>query len=121
MKEGNHTLVLLDIKIDQKKDQFFLMSPSRAISLLKRMEAEEGEVVITDSQKVVVIGNAGSERPFVLAASFGDFDNEGMPSRDHGKTGEVFFPEGIFCLIIPGKLHFLEEEMLEKRKLEKKI
>jgi diphthine synthase len=110
LERGCHTLVLLDIKIDQKANLNFLMSPQRAISLLKRMEREEGKGIFTDQTRLVVVGNAGSPSPVVLPARFGEFDSLGRPEEE---GDQLSFPEGIYCLIIPGALHFLEEEMLE--------
>ena len=102
-QNGDHTLVLLDIKVDTKKGENFLMSPQRAISLLKRMEDEEQEGVITDETRIVVIGNAGSSDPIVVTARFGDFDEDGTFHHEAGeKASSRIFPDGIYCLIIPG-------------------
>ena len=110
LERGEHTLVLLDIKIDEKKDEFFLMSPERAISLLKKMEKEEKGGVAEASRRVVIVGNAGSSSPVVVSARFGDFKEEG---ESHLKIEKNLFPVGIYSLIIPGNLHFLEKEILE--------
>ena len=120
-KNGDHTLVLLDIKVDRKNEKDFLMSPQRAISLLKRMEAEGQEGVITDEQAVVVIGNVGSPNPVVAAAAFGDFDEDGnFRYEEERESSSPIFPDGIYCLIVPAKLHFVEEEMLELHALRKR-
>ena len=119
LESGSHTLVLLDIKADEPQGGSFLMSPQRAISLLKRMENEEQEGVITGKRRLVIVGNAGSPRPVVVAASFEDFDEDGKLIHKPGDDTHPMFPDGIYCLIIPGDLHFLEEEMLELNALER--
>ncbi len=117
IEAGCHTLVLLDIRVEGqdeggKASEPFLMPPGRAISLLKRMEQEEQGEIILPGQRVVIIGNAGSPEPVVVSASFCDFDEQGLPIEGPENSQDLF-PTGIYCLIIPGNLHFLEEEMLE--------
>lgn len=85
---GLHTLLLLDIKKDK------LMSPRHAIKTLIEIDTEFKE------KKIVVMSRAGSKQP-------------GM---DYGRADELLshkYGLGPHVLIVPGKLHPLEKEMLE--------
>lgn len=90
-----HTLVLLDIHEEAKK----YMRANEALKLLLKMEEERDEGVIGEDTLICVLGNVGSKDPVVLAGYFKD-----LVDGDFG--------EGLHCLIIPGKLHFMEAEAL---------
>lgn len=93
---GLHTLCLLDIGNDART----YMNASQAADLLMGMERQFGEGVIPPAQKVVVLCRAGSE-----SKMFYD-DIEAFHAGVVSETPAV--------LIIPGKLHFTEEEFLQK-------
>ena len=90
-----HTLVLLDI--DEEKKQY--MRGNDALELFLRMEEERKEGVFSRDTLVCVLGNVGSDDPVVRAGFVKD-----LLEGDFGK--------GLHCLIIPGKLHFMEAEAL---------
>ncbi|HIJ11696.1 TPA: diphthine synthase [Candidatus Woesearchaeota archaeon] len=93
---GAHTLLLLDIQTH--KDRF--MSVTEAIVVLEDIEKRVGEKVITDDLRVVGCARLGTADFMVKAGPLSE-----MKKIDFGKPPH--------CLIIPGKMHFIEEEMLE--------
>jgi diphthine synthase len=95
LKNGMHTLVLLDI--DEHAGKF--MRGGEALKLLLKMEEEKGDGVIVDGTLVCVLGRVGSDDPVFRAGFIMDLVKED-------------FGEGLHCLIIPGKLHFMEAEAL---------
>lgn len=92
---GLHTLCLLDIASDSKS----FMQPTQAVDLLVAMERQFGENVIEPYQKIVVLCRAGEGTQI--------FYDE----VDHFLTGS--FTSTPATLIVPGKMHFTEEEYLE--------
>ncbi|UCE73669.1 MAG: diphthine synthase [Methanomassiliicoccales archaeon] len=90
-----HTLILLDI--DEQAQKF--MRANSGLRLLLDMEDERREGVITKDTLVCVLGGVGSKNPVIRA----DYLNELL---------EEEFGEGLHCLIIPAKLHFMEAEAL---------
>ncbi len=92
---GLHTLILLDIKAEENK----FMSIREAINLLFEMEKEFKENLITGNEKWV-----GCAR--ILQK------NQKIKYNYPEKLLKINFGKPPHCLIIPGKLHFLEEEFL---------
>jgi diphthine synthase len=92
---GMHTLVLLDIDKDNER----YMRGGEALNLILKMEEEKGDGVIMDDTLVCVLGSVGSDDPGFRAGFIKDLVKED-------------FGEGLHCLIIPGKLHFIEAEAL---------
>ncbi|WGI17981.1 diphthine synthase [Methanonatronarchaeum sp. AMET-Sl] len=93
-ERGLHTLLFLDIKEDR------FMSPVEGLECLLEVERLVGDGVVTDDLPVVVVGRAGSSSPEVRA----------------GRVGELVdceFGGPMHILIVPGDLHFLEEEALQ--------
>lgn len=103
-----HTLVLLDIKVDKSK----YMTVNEAIKILEEIEEKRGEKnkeiknvedkkkLIT--KKLVMIGCARlGSKDFIVKVG----NKEDLKKFD--------FRKPMHCLIIPGELHFKEEEMLE--------
>lgn len=87
-KSGLHTLLLLDIRPDK------LMTPKQAIDTLTKIDSKFPDT------KIVVMSRAGSD----------------IPGFAYGKTYELRkrkYGLGPHVLIVPGRLHPLEEEMLE--------
>jgi len=91
-----HTLCLLDIKQDRQR----FMTVSQALAVLEDIETRKQEHLIHDELLVVGCARLGSENPVIKTGKLKDIK-------------QFDFGEPPHCLIIPGKLHFSEEEMLE--------
>lgn len=92
---GLHTLFLLDLKPEEEK----FMTVNEALEILKDIESRKGDELINDDLLVVGCARLGSEDFVVKSGKLSEvkkFDFSGSPH----------------CLIIPGKMHFSEEEML---------
>ena len=87
-KSGAHTLLLTDIGLDLKN----------AVEQLEKACKEKDCKI----EKIVVISNAGLETQKIY-----------YDSVENLKEKEISMP---FCLILPGEMHFLEEEALEEFK-----
>lgn len=94
-KNDLHTLCLLDIKADQNK----FMTVSQALEILKYIENRKGERLINDNLLVVGCARLGSKDFVVKAGKISEIKNIDFGKQPH-------------CLIIPGKMHFIEEEMI---------
>ena len=103
-----HTLCLLDIKVREedyealrKGKQIYLppryMTVNEGIETLELMEQECGEGLITAETKVIGIARA----------THGD---EQIVSGTLEEVKKVDFGAPLHCLIIPGTMHFIEEE-----------
>jgi diphthine methyl ester synthase len=93
---GMHTLFLLDLKPFEDK----FMSVNSALEILEKIEAKKKENLISDDTLVVGCARLGCS-DFIVKA---------------GKLSEIKkfdFKAPLHCLIIPGKMHFMEEEMLK--------
>ena len=90
-----HTLILLDINEEGQR----YMRGNEGLELLLKMEEERKEGVIAQDKLVCVLVSVGSDQPVAKAGYLKDMLNES-------------FGEGLHCLIIPGKLHFMEAEAL---------
>ncbi|MEK6937856.1 MAG: diphthine synthase [Nanoarchaeota archaeon] len=93
---GLHTLFLLDLKPKENK----FLSIKKALETLEQIEEHKKEELISKNTKVIGCARLGSENYIV---KFGKLEE--IKKLDFGKPP--------YCLIIPGKMHFLEEEMLE--------
>ena len=93
---GMHTLFLLDLNREEEK----FMSVNDAIRYLLKVELKRNERIF--SEKILCIGCArvGSENQVIKAGSAKD-----LLKFNFGKP--------VHCLIVPGKLHFMEEEGLK--------
>lgn len=96
LQRGLHTLVLLDIDADNRR----YMTANEGMHLLMDMERRVGKGVVDNKTLVCVVARAGSEECAVRAGALGDLVKE-----DFGPP--------LHALVIPGKLHFVEEEALE--------
>ncbi len=95
-KMGLHTLMLLDLKPELNK----FMTVNEALDILILIESRKQEQQVTNDTLVVGCARLGHEN-FVVKA---------------GKLKEIKefdFGVPLHCLIFPGKMHFVEEEMLE--------
>lgn len=93
---GQHTLILLDLKPDQHK----FMTINQAIDILEHIENNKKEKLIKPSLLIIVCARLGQKDALIKAGPL-----------DHLK--KIDFGQPPYCLIIPGKLHFMEQEMLE--------
>ena len=94
LKNGLHTLVLLDIKPDK------LMTVNIALKQLVEIEDKRKENVVSKNIRVVGCARLGSDDSVIK----------------YGKISELLefdFGSPLHCLIIPGKLHFVEEDLLK--------
>ena len=89
---GLHTLFLLDLNPDEEK----FMSVNDAIRYLLKAELKRNEKIF--SEKTICVGCAriGSENQVIKAGTAKD-----LLKFNFGKP--------VHCLIVPGKLHFMEE------------
>ncbi|BDZ69182.1 diphthine synthase [Methanobacterium ferruginis] len=92
---GLHSLVLLDIQAHRD----YYMTANEGLEYLLKVESERKEGIITENSLAVVIARAGSKEPLVRADKI-----KKLVGEDFGGP--------LHCIIIPGKLHFLEEEGL---------
>jgi len=93
---GGHTLFLLDLKPEEKK----FMTVNQALEILEEIEKRKKEKIMTDDLLVVGCARLGSEDCLIKAGKLKEIKKINFGAPPH-------------CLIIPGKLHFMEEEMLE--------
>ena len=91
-----HTLVLLDIKWDQQK----FMTINEALQILLNIEEKRKENIFTKGTMCVGLARAGSEQPTIKAGTA-----EELLQADFGAQ--------MHCLIVPGNLHFMEEDALK--------
>lgn len=92
LSRGLHTLFLLDI--DEKLGP---MKPSEAANTLLRMENEGKKGLFTEKTKLALLRGIGWGKPVRKYCELREINDEG---------------EGPAVLIVPGRLHFLEEECL---------
>ena len=96
LKMGYHTLCLLDIHADKNR----FMTANEGLETLLKIEEERKENLLNENTKVVVVARAGSLKPKVVYGKIKD-----LIDYDFGKP--------LHCVIIPGKLHFMEEDALK--------
>lgn len=97
-KQELHTLCLLDIKADERPPRF--MTVNEAIVILLGIEKKKKKRALTPSTLVVGCARLGASNYTIKAGLTKDVQY-------------IDFGDPPHCLIVPGKLHFLEEEMLE--------
>lgn len=95
LQRGLHTLVLLDI--DQENERF--MTANEGLELLLDMERRMRKGALSKETLACVVARAGSPDCVVRAGRLGDLINS-----DFGPP--------LHTIVIPGKLHFMEEEAL---------
>src|SRR3989344_1936901 len=95
-QQGLHTLFLLDLKPDQDK----FMTVNQALEILEKIEAKKKEKLLSKDTLVIGCARLGSEDAVIKAGSL-----EKIKKHRFGKAPH--------CLIIPGKMHFMEEEMIQ--------
>jgi len=98
-KSKMHTLVLLDIWAHENK----FMTVNQAIEYLLMVEKKRKGNVFTKNTLCIGVARLGSPEPMIIAGKAKDLlkDDFGGP---------------LHCLIVPGELHFVEEEALAQWK-----
>ncbi|MBI2658719.1 diphthine synthase [Candidatus Woesearchaeota archaeon] len=93
---GLHTLFLLDLNPEEDK----FMSVNDAIRYLLKIEIKKNEKVFSEKTLCIGCARIGSEKQVIKAGTARE-----LLKFDFGKPAH--------CLIVPGKLHFMEEEALK--------
>jgi len=96
MSRGLHTLVLLDIDADNSR----FMTASEAMRSLLDMEQRTRTGTLGGDTLVCVVARAGAPDSIAMAGSI-------------RRLVSVDFGPPLHSLVVPGKLHFLEEEALD--------
>lgn len=96
LEKGLHTLFLLDLRPAEKK----FMTVNEALEILENIEKKKKEKIVDKKMLVVGCARLGSDNAVIKAGTL-----EEMKKFNFGKPPH--------CLIIPGKMHFVEEEMLQ--------
>lgn len=94
-----HTLFLLDLRPAEKK----FLTIAQACELLLKIVAERKEKIISKDTPAVGCARLGSATRQIVFSTL-------------GKLQKVDFGDAPFCLIVPAKLHFAEEEFLTQFK-----
>lgn len=93
---GLHTMFLLDLNPDEDK----FLSVSDAIRFLLKAELKRNEKIFSEKTFCVGCARIGSESQIIKAGTAKDLLKHNFGKPPH-------------CLIVPGKLHFMEEEALK--------
>ncbi len=96
---GAHTLVLLDLRPDENK----FMSVNEAIELLRKIERKRNEKVFLPKDWCVGVARLGAKDQKIVSGTV-----TAVSDADFGPAPHA--------LIVPGKLHFVEEEALKQSK-----
>jgi diphthine methyl ester synthase len=96
---GLHTLCLLDIKADEER----FMSVEEGLNLLMQAEGKKKYGIIHEATLAVGCARIGCTNQKIVAAPVAFLKNLEFGPAPH-------------CLIIPGKLHHIEEQMLDQWK-----
>ncbi|MEM4254422.1 MAG: diphthine synthase [Candidatus Woesearchaeota archaeon] len=96
-KIGAHTLLLLDLKPEENK----FMTINDAIDYLLKTELKLNRKVFTRDTLCVGCARIGAKDQFIKAGK----------AKDLLKTD---FGRPVHCLVVPAKLHFMEEEFLQQ-------
>ena len=96
LKIGLHTLCLLDLKPAENK----FMTIKEALEILEQIEKKRKEKMINEKSLVIGCARLGSDGQIIKAGTLLELK-------------KIEFGKPPYCLIIPGKLHFVEEEMIK--------
>lgn len=101
-EHGLHTLVLLDIKMDEGR----FMTASEGAQLLLDMHKEKqakvhGESVLDEATLAIVTARLGQDDASIIAAPLAEI-------------AQMDFGQPLHSIIVPGKLHFHEEDILAR-------
>ena len=96
---GLHTLILLDLKPEEKK----FMTISDSIKILLNIEEKRNECIFNKDTLCIGCSDLGSDSQIIKAGNADVLLN-------------AKFGSGLHCLIVPGKLHFIEQEAVQQLK-----
>jgi diphthine synthase len=99
LKRGLHTILFLDIRVE--RGETTMMDAAEGMDILMKIEARRKEGVFGMDTLCVVIGRAGSREYVLKAGPAGRMMEEDLGPPPH-------------TLIVPGDLHFMEEEYLKE-------
>ena len=103
VKTMNHDMIRLDLLISHslnlKPDEDKFMTVNSALEILEQIEDRKKEGLIAKDTLVIGCARLGSDDFIVKSGKLSE-----IKKFDFGKP--------LHCLIIPGKMHFMEEEML---------
>lgn len=94
-----HTLVLLDLRPNENK----FMTVNEGLQYLLKIESKRKEKIISEDKLVLGCARIGSTDYKIKYAKIKDLIKQDFGNAPH-------------CIVIPGKLHFAEEEALEMYK-----
>ncbi|MCF7871854.1 diphthine synthase [Candidatus Woesearchaeota archaeon] len=114
LKRGLHTLCLLDIKVAEptpenirkeldKPEPPRFMTINKAIKILKKLEEKKQNKIISDETIGIGIARIGAEDQIIKTATLKELEQTNFGKEMHS-------------LIIPGKLHEIEEQMINQHK-----
>jgi len=95
-KMGLHTLVLLDIQAENNR----YMTANEGLDLLLQIERQRKKRLFTKNTLACVVARAGAPDAVIAANTL-----QALQAMDFGPP--------LHTLVIPGKLHFMEQEALE--------
>jgi diphthine synthase len=95
-KHGAHTLLLLDLRPQEKK----FMTVNDAIEYLLKLELKLDGKVFSRDTLCVGCARLGADDQLIVAGKAKD-----LLGKDFGKP--------VHCLVVPGKMHFMEEEYVQ--------
>jgi len=99
LKNDLHTLVLLDLR--PNKNRF--MTINEAINILLAIEEKRKEKIFTEKTRIIGCARIGSKDSMIKYGAVSE-----IKKIDFGKP--------VHCLIVPAKMHFAEEEFVDKYK-----
>jgi len=99
-RAGLHTLCLLDIKLTEQNAARRFMDIAQCIAQLLEAEAQRGQNVFSAETKCVGLARMGSATQCIVYGAM-------------SRLREVDFGKPLHSFVIPGTLHFVEEDLLE--------
>ena len=96
LRRGLHTLLLLDVKAEEG----IYMTARGAFAYLLQLESELGKGYLGEDRLAVVVARAGGDDCLIKGNTIGELMKMDFGSPPH-------------TLVIPGRLHFMEEEALK--------
>ena len=96
---GAHTLVLLDLKPEENK----FMTVKEAIEILRKIERKRNEKIFLPKDWCLGVARLGAHDQKIIAGTATE-------------VSDADFGAPVHALIVPGKLHFMEEEALKQWK-----